>query len=105
MSVARFIADQRAKYRVPHTVTCTLLGVSLSWFYTWINRTPPPREQRRARVDAAVAAAFGAARGLHGSPRGHADLVEAGWKVSEKTVAESMRRKAWWHAGSGVVTS
>ncbi len=28
MSVARFIADQRTNYRVPHTVTCLLLGVS-----------------------------------------------------------------------------
>ncbi len=30
MSVARFIADQRTSYRVPHTLTCLLLGVSLS---------------------------------------------------------------------------
>ena len=29
----------------------------------------------------------------HGSPRVHADLVEEGWKVSEKTVADSMRRQ------------
>ena len=28
MSVARFIADQRTNYRVPHTVVCALLGVS-----------------------------------------------------------------------------
>ena len=38
MSVARFIADQRTKYRVPHTITCVLLGVSVSWFYKWITR-------------------------------------------------------------------
>ena len=44
MSVARFIADQRTNYRVPHTVTCALLGVSLSWFYKWISRTPPPTD-------------------------------------------------------------
>ena len=37
VSVARFIADQRTKYRVPHTITCVLLGVSLSWFYKWIS--------------------------------------------------------------------
>jgi putative transposase len=40
-----------------------------------------------------VAAAFKAARGLHGSPRLHADLRAAGWSVSEKTVADSMRRQ------------
>ncbi len=38
MSVARFIADQRTKYRVPHTVVCALLGVSLAWFYKWADR-------------------------------------------------------------------
>lgn len=37
--------------------------------------------------------AFTAARGLYGSPRLHADLREAGWQVSEKTVADSMRRQ------------
>jgi putative transposase len=93
VSVARFIADQRTFYRVPHTLTCALLGVSTSWFYKWLDRTPTPTEQRRAQVDAAVADAFKKARGLHGSPRLHADLRDAGWTVSEKTVAESMRRQ------------
>ena len=37
MSVARFIADQRTNYRVPHTVLCALLGVSLAWFYKWLH--------------------------------------------------------------------
>ena len=93
MSVARFIADQRTNYRVPHTITCLLLGVSLSWFYKWRGRPPTPRQQRRADVDAAVAAMFDDAKGLHGSPRLHADLRAAGWVVTEKTVAESMRRQ------------
>ena len=66
MSVARFIADQRTNYRVPHTITCALLGVSISWFYKWLSRTPTATEQRRAQVDEAVAKAFKAARGLHG---------------------------------------
>jgi len=93
VSVARFIADQRTFYRVPHTVVCALLGVSLAWFYKWIARTPTPTEQRRAKVDAAVATAFTKARGLHGSPRLLHDLRDAGWTVSEKTVADSMRRQ------------
>jgi putative transposase len=93
VSVARFIADQRTNYRVPHTLTCALLGVSLAWFYKWLSRTPTPTEQRRGEVDTAVAEAFGKARGLHGSPRLHVDLREAGWQVSEKTVADSMRRQ------------
>jgi len=84
---------------VPHAKTCQWLGLSESWFYKWLARTGhldglhTDTDRRRAEVDVAVAAAFQAARGLHGSPRLHADLREAGWVLSEKTVAESMRRQ------------
>lgn len=102
MSVARFIADQRTKYRVPHTIACALLGVSLAWFYKWIARADSlaaasglhtDRDRRRGTIDRAVAVAFKKAKGLHGSPRLHADLRDDGWTVSEKTVADSMRRQ------------
>jgi putative transposase len=98
VSVARFIADQRTTYQVPHTVSCALLGVWLAWFYKWSARAGRPgphtaTARRRASLDVAVAAAFTQARGLHGSPRLYVDLREAGWKVSEKTVADSMRRQ------------
>ena len=99
MSVARFIADQRTKYRVPHTITCALLGVGVSWFYKWIGRAGDTdglhtdTDRRRAQLDAAVATAFDKAKGLHGSPRLIADLRDLGWEVSEKTVADSMRRQ------------
>ncbi len=95
MSLAVFIADQRTSHRVPHAVACRALGVSESWFYKWHQRQrqPAPSEQRRAVLDAAVAQAFADARGLHGSPRILVDLREAGWVVSEKTVAASMSRQ------------
>jgi transposase InsO family protein len=102
VSVARFIADQRTKYRVPHTLTCLLLGVSVAWFYKWLRRAVGPsaasglhttRDRRRDTVDRAVKVAFGKARGLHGSPRLVDDLRDDGWRVSEKTVADSMRRQ------------
>ena len=93
MSVASFIADQRTLCRVPHTITCLLLGVSLAWFYKWRDRPVTPRQQRRADLDAAVAVMFDDTKGLHGSPRLHVDLRDAGWQVSEKTVADSMRRQ------------
>ena len=63
MSVARFVADQRTLYRVPVALTCALLGISVSWFYTWRDRRPTRTQQRRVKVDAAVAAAVAAARG------------------------------------------
>ena len=99
MSVARFIADQRTKYRVPHTITCALLGVGVSWFYKWLGRAGnhdgvhTDTDRRRVALDAAVAEAFTAAKGLHGSPRLVADLRDLGWQVSENTVADSMRRQ------------
>jgi len=93
VSVARFVADQRTLYRVPVAFTCALLGISVSWFYTWRDRQPTRTQQRRAKVDAAVAVAFTTARGLHRSPRLYLDLRDAGWTVSERTVADSMRRQ------------
>ena len=93
MSVARFIADQRTMHRVPHAVTCAILGVSVSWFYKWVHREPTPTEVRRGELDAAVKAAFEASKRTYGSPRVHADLAEAGWTVSVNTVADSMRRQ------------
>jgi len=98
VSVARFIADQRTKHRVPHTTTCALLGVSMAWFYKWWRRAlaggPHTKQaKRRGEVDAAVKTAFADARGLHGSPRLVHDLRAAGWTVSVKTVADSMARQ------------
>ncbi len=102
MSVARFIADQRTKYQVPLVSVCALLGVSLAWFYKWWGRAQgpaaasglhTPRDRRRDTVDRAVKVAFVKARGLHGSPRLLHDLRDDGWTVSEKTVADSMRRQ------------
>ena len=97
MSLAVFIADQRPSHGVPHAVSCRALSVSESWLYKWHHRqhhaTTTPSEQRRVELDAAVAKAFEAAHGLHGSPRIHADLRAAGWRVSEKTVAKSMARQ------------
>jgi putative transposase len=99
VSVARFIADQRTGHRVPHTMTCALLGVSLAWFYKWIRRAANPdglhtdSGRRRADLDVVVKVAFEASRGLHGSPRLVFDLRDLGWVVSEKSVAASMRRQ------------
>lgn len=93
MSVARFIADQRTSYRVPHAFSCRVLDISESWFYKWLDREPTASERRRREVDAEVLRRFEASERTYGSPRIFRDLVEAGWKISEKTVAESMRRQ------------
>jgi len=76
VSVARFIADQRTFYRVPHAFTCRVLAVSPSWFYKWRDRPPTARQARRARLDEAVREAFAASGASYGSPRVHADLID-----------------------------
>jgi transposase InsO family protein len=93
VSLATFIASQKAGYRVPYAVCCRALGVSESWFHKWHDRPPTAAALRRGRVDAAVRAAFDASGKTYGSPRIHADLVAAGWRVSENTVARSMARQ------------
>ncbi len=93
MSVARFIADQRTFYRVPFAVCCAILGVSVSWLYKWLERPPTARQTRRVELDAAVLRSFVESKRSYGSPRIHADLLQAGWSVSVNTVADSMRRQ------------
>ena len=106
MSVARFIADQRTNYRVPHAFTCRVLEVSEAWFYKWIKCPVTARAVRRAELDTAVRRAFDASGKAHGSPRLRADLADplppadpvapplTPWRVSVNTVADSMRRQA-----------
>jgi putative transposase len=93
VSVASFIASQRAAYGVPHVISCRALEVSESWFYKWQDRPPTPRQERRAELDKAVGSIFAASEGRYGSPRAYDELRKAGWRVSEKTVAESMARQ------------
>ena len=96
MTVASFVAAQRADHGVPHAVSCRALDVAESTFYKWRDRQPTPRQRRRAELDVAVKASFevsGGTPGTYGSPRVFEDLVEAGWKVSKKSVAASMARQ------------
>jgi transposase InsO family protein len=90
MIVAEFIASQRTGFGVPHAITCRALEVSQSWFYKWINRQPTARDLRRERLDEQISRLFTASGGTYGSPRITDDLREAGWKVSENTVAARM---------------
>ncbi len=91
MSLAVVIASQREQHGIPHAVSCRALGVSQAWFYKWRSGAVPPRAERRAVLAAEIARLFRAHRGTYGSPRITADLRDAGWKVSQNTVAQLMR--------------
>jgi putative transposase len=90
--VAALIAARRAD-GIPHAVSCRALGVSRSWFYKHKDGQLPPRAQRREQLKAEVARLFRLHEGRYGSPRITADLREAGWRVSENTVAALMREQ------------
>lgn len=96
MSVASFIASQRADYGIPHAKCCRFLGLSESWFYKWHDRPPTARQRRREALDTEVKRIFEESGGTprtYGSPRIHAELLGSGWQVAEKTVADSMARQ------------
>jgi transposase InsO family protein len=88
--VAEFIASQRTGFGVPHAIACRALGASQSWFYKWINHKPTARDQRHEQLDEQIRRLFTASGGTYGSPRITHDLREAGWRVSENTVAGRM---------------
>jgi transposase InsO family protein len=91
--VAAFIASQREQHGVPQAVSCRALGVSQAWFYKWKDGELPPRAARRRRLRAEVARLFAAREGKDGAPRITAALRDAGWRVSENTVAGLMREQ------------
>ena len=75
-------------------MACRALGVSRSWFYKWkdgaLSAAGGARGRRWRPRSGACSAAH---RGTYGSPRITADLREAGWRVSENTVAAVMREQ------------
>ena len=92
VAVAAFIAAQRADHGIPHAVSCRALGMSESWFYKWKDGDQTARRARRDRLGAEIARLFARRKGKDGSPRITAALREAGWTVSENTVAGLMRQ-------------
>jgi hypothetical protein len=90
VSVAGFIATQRAQYQIPHATACRAFGVSQAWFYKWQHGDASPRHARRAQLTAAIRQLFAQHQGRYGSPRITADLRALGWRVSVNTVAKIM---------------
>lgn len=89
--MAGFIAAQRATHGVPHATACRALSVSQAWFYKWRDGDPSAEHARREQLKVAIRRLYAKHHGTYGSPRITADLREAGWRVSENTVAGLMR--------------
>jgi len=89
--VAEFIAAQREQHGVPHATACRAMGVSQAWFYKWQHGDASPRRARRRQLTVEVERLFAAHRGRYGAPRITAELQDAGWRVSQNTVAAILR--------------
>ncbi len=102
MSVAGFIAAQRAEHQRPaRDGVSGAGGQSQAWFYKWRHGDPSPRQARREQLTVEIRRLFAAHRGRYGSPRITADLRDEGWRVSENTVAAMMAE----HGSAGPAAS
>lgn len=96
MSLARFIASQRAEYQVPYAAACRALGVSQSWFYKWRDGDVSLRRARREALTARIKYWFFRRDRKDGSPRIARRLREQeGWAISDNTVAKIMAENGW----------
>ena len=85
----RFVAAERASF--PVRLLCKVVGVAVSGFYAWLRRVPSRRQGDDERVKEKIKAVFTGSRQTYGSPRVHAELQEAGLRISRKRVARLMR--------------
>jgi putative transposase len=93
VTVAGFITTQRAQHGIPYATSCRALSVSQAWYYKWRYGDASPRRARHEQLAIAIKQRFAAHQGKWGSPRITDELRDAGWRVSEKTVAAVMREQ------------
>jgi putative transposase len=85
----QFMYDHRGIHRVRRM--CRVLGVSASGYYAWLNRPESNRAREDRRLVVEIKAIHKENRGVYGSPRIHADLMDRKTHVSENRVARLMR--------------
>jgi putative transposase len=90
--VKRFEAIQQQADGIPVLRLCEVLQVSRSGYYAWNGREPSQRQQEDAVLTEEISAIFHDNRCCYGSPRIHAALKQAGYRVGRKRVARLMRQ-------------
>jgi transposase InsO family protein len=85
----RFIRDHREDF--PVRLMCRVLDVSSSGFYDWLERPESPRAVENRALVAKIQAIHGDSRRTYGSPRVHASLQDAGYRIGRHRVARLMR--------------
>lgn len=84
-----FIDQERNRFSVK--ALCRRYRVTRAAFYAWKRRGPSAHDRRDAFLLTRIRSIFEASAGTYGSPRIHAELKDAGEKVSEKRVARLMK--------------
>jgi putative transposase len=86
-----FIKQHREEF--PVVDMCRVLEVSTSGFYRWSKAPVGKRDHRRLELGEAIARVHAANRGVYGSPRVRAALVQEGRRVCRNTVAKVMKQR------------
>jgi putative transposase len=85
-----WIKDHQQFY--PVNVMCQMLEVSRSGYYAWIDRPMSQRKIRQMELTDQIRHAYELGRGVYGSPRVHAELIEQKVSVCVNTVAKLMKQ-------------
>jgi transposase InsO family protein len=86
-----FIHAERALY--PVRMLCSVLGVSRSGYYAWIDRPEAARRKADEQLVVEIAAAHKRSRATYGSPRVHSELRSRGFRVGRKRIERLMRER------------
>jgi putative transposase len=70
---------------------CSVLRVSASGYYDWIERTPSQRAQANAQLMQRIDQVHRTSDATYGAPRIHAELVDEGLAVGKSRVARLMQ--------------
>ena len=84
-----FIKNQRRWHAL--TRLCSVLDVSTSGYYDWLERSPSATERSKQSLLTKIHCFHQASRQTYGSPRIHQDLIAAGEHVSVNRVARLMQ--------------
>jgi len=90
--VFEFIEAHKREFSI--VKMCRVLKVSTSGYYKWLAKQAAPiteKEEYKMKVTQKIKQSFHESYGTYGSPRVHKDLLEWGYPLSQKTVANIMR--------------
>jgi putative transposase len=87
--ISQFIADAWLEYPVMRL--CETVGVSVSGYSPWSNRSESQHHREDGELMQAIQRTYKASRECDGSPRVYAELRTQGYSCSRKRVARLMR--------------